>query len=123
MAAIALAAHGGVLELSNAEGRCRLWLATGDKRRNLGADDATRVVDRLLQALQKAPVVSKQEREDPSWVLSLSEPHSAFYRRLSADTHHLIIQNEHAHVVGELIVGPDDVERWREALERFRDSV
>jgi hypothetical protein len=115
------AGNGYVLEL-NADGNdwCRCSLRKGDDMRDLGAEDARRVVERLAQALKPNP--TQREKGELAWVISLSEPHTSIYQRVSADRRYLIVEDDQAHVVAELVLGPDSVERWLRGLEQLLNA-
>ena len=97
-------------------GWCHVALGADGGGRDLGADDARIVVERLITGLQEPAVGS------PRWVLSLAEVHTSLYAEAQPDALLLHIQGADGRRVFLGRLSPEERDRWLASLKAHRDT-
>lgn len=115
--------------LSSASGRlvlepdendwCQVALDIDGRRRALGADVRSTIVERLLHALRgepAGPTSGVLDGVSVRWVLSLAERHSTLYVGDQSGRRILFIQADDGSLVAKLPLYADDMTRWLDQL-------
>lgn len=116
---IQLNAEDSVLSLNTGENNwCEVKLQSGNQSYQLGAEDKTKIIERLQEGLCKNDLESIGELDGVSvaWVLSLAEKHTSIYVGISGDTRHFFLQNEAGDTFAKLNLTPDTCKNWLKLL-------
>lgn len=117
---IQLNTEGSVLSLSTGENNwCEVELQSGNQRYQLGAENKTKIIERLRDGLCKNDLerIGELDGIPVAWVLSLAEKHTSIYVGVGGDTRHFFFQNEDGDTFAKLNLTQETCIIWLQLLK------